>query len=292
MSAPTVWALRVAWVTLPLTSGPLFAAALDPTRDTFRTVASLGLWGAWAVGLLATLVPHVLTLTVVRILLPAAVPAAVWAAVVADDASTAAVVVGLVAATVAALLSLAPGVGARFVDGSSYGDERRLPLRAPTLVAVALVPPVWALTVAGLVTGPLLLADRRWVLGGILTAAGWALAAVLARSLHQLSRRWLVFVPAGVVVHDLLALREPVLFPMTSLVALGPAPAGTAATDLTLAAAGTPLRLALGMPVTVTTGAGFGRRAGQELRLDELLVAPTLPGRATAIAAERGLPVG
>jgi hypothetical protein len=292
MSTPVVWAFRAAWATLPLTAGPLFAEALEPTHQTFRLAVGGGLWVVWAAALLGALVPHVLTLTPVRIVAPAAVAAAVWAAVAAEEPGWPVVVVAVVAAGAAATLAFSPGLGDRFVDGSSYGDERRTPLRAPVLLAAGPVPVVWAATVAGATAGPLLLASRQWVTGAALTAIGLPIAVLGVRSLHRLARRWLVFVPAGVVVHDHLALGEPTLFPTRSLVAIGPAPADTSATDLTLAAAGTPLRLALAGPTTVVTGAGFGRRRGEELRVVEVLVAPGLPGRALAVAAERGLPIG
>jgi hypothetical protein len=292
MSAPVVvWVLRVAWISLPLTAGPLFADALDPREPTFRTGASLALWGLWALTLLAALVPHVLTLTAVRLVAPAAGAAAVWAAVTADT-STAAAVGGLVAAVAVGLLSLAPDVGDRFVDGSSYGDERRLALRAPAVLVLGPVPLTWAVAIAGAAAGPLLLLARQWVAGGIATVLGWAAAVVAVRSLHRLARRWLVLVPAGLVVHDHLALREPVLFPATSLVAVGPAPAGTDVTDLSLAAAGTPLRVALDRPAGVVTGPGFGRHAGEERTVTSFLVSPTRPGRAVQVAAARGLPIG
>lgn len=291
MSAVAVWVFRAAWVTLPLTAGPLFADALDPTDEGFRTAVSIGLWVGWALALLAALVPNVLTLTALRVLAPAAVPAAAWAAVTGEGSTTSAVV-GVVAASVAAVVSLAPGVGDRFVDGSSYGDERRLALRAPALLAAGPVPAAWAVTVAGATAGPLLLAAGQWVVGGVLTAVGLPVAALAVRALHRLSRRWLVFVPAGVVVHDHLALREPVLFAAGSLHAIGLAPADTTATDLTLAAPGTPLRLALTATQTVVLGPGFAKRAGEELAVHQLLVAPSLPGRALGVAAARGLPVG
>ena len=56
---------------------------------------------------------------------------------------------------------------------------------------------------AGVVTGPQLLADRQWLIGGVAVAVGAAVGAVGARQLHLLSRRWLVFVPAGVVKLEL-----------------------------------------------------------------------------------------
>ncbi len=54
--------------------------------------------------------------------------------------------------------------------------------------------------------GPLALAARAWVPGVLLTAAAVALGWFLGRRFHRLARRWLVLVPAGVVVHDHLVL--------------------------------------------------------------------------------------
>jgi hypothetical protein len=68
-----------------------------------------------------------------------------------------------------------------------------------------------ALIAGGVSVGPLLLADGRYVAGVPVTLAGFAITFVLARSLHALARRWLVLVPAGVVVADPLTLVDPVL---------------------------------------------------------------------------------
>ena len=72
-------------MTLPLTLGPLLADALDPRADEFRSTVSVGCWVVWAATLVAMLVPRDLTLTVVRVVVPAAVPAAAWAALATDD---------------------------------------------------------------------------------------------------------------------------------------------------------------------------------------------------------------
>ena len=59
--------------------------------------------------------------------------------------------------------------------------------------------------------------------GAAATAVGAPLAAAAARRLHVLARRWVILVPGGVVVHDPLALREPVLMPRSSITTVAPA---------------------------------------------------------------------
>ena len=71
----------------------------------------------------------------------------------------------------------------------------------------------WAVLVAAVTAGPLLLAARLWVAGALLTALGAALAIVTARALHGLSERWAVLVPAGLVLHDPMTVTDPFLLP-------------------------------------------------------------------------------
>ena len=106
-----------------------------------------------------------------------------------------------------------PTTGDVLLNGSSYGHERRLPLRVPGPVLLGPLVLAWAAIVAPLVAGPLLLAARAWIAGAAVLVLGLPLAAVGVRSLHGLARRWLVLVPAGLVLHDHQALVEPVLFP-------------------------------------------------------------------------------
>ena len=49
-----LWLLRVAWITLPVTAGPAASASLAPWSDGPRVAGAVLLWGAWALGLLAT----------------------------------------------------------------------------------------------------------------------------------------------------------------------------------------------------------------------------------------------
>ena len=284
-----VWALRIAWIAQPFTLGPVIGDALDGAGQPLRTVTSVAAWTIWAVALVGLLVPRTETLTLVRIWIPAAAAAAVWAALAAPDPD-ASTIVGIVAAVVAGALVLAPEIGARFVDGSSYGDERRLPLRPGAPLLLGPIQLAWAITVAGPTLGPLALLDRRWVIGSVATLVGVPAALLTARALHQLARRWVVFVPAGVVLHDLTVVREPVLFPRSTIVALGPAPADTTGHDLTDQALGLALRVRTDPPTVFAPAARRGQATAIEA--DEVLFTPTRPGAVMAVAASRRLRIG
>jgi len=219
------WPLRVTWALLPLVLGPLLADALDPHDTLFRRGVSIALWVLWALTLVATAVPRPITLTLIRIVVPASCAAALWAALAHGAHASAAV--GLVGALVATVCALLPTTGDAFADGASYGDERRFLLRPPGAYLLGPIELAWAIVVAGVAAGPLLILARQWIAGVVVTIVGLVAAKRAWRSLHALSNRWLVFVPAGVVLHDALALAEPVLFARANVVSFGPAPADT-----------------------------------------------------------------
>jgi hypothetical protein len=280
------WPARVTWLVLPVLLGPAVGDALDDASRPIQVVASIGLWLGWAAVLVATLVPTTVSLTALRCATPAAVAAAV-AATVADGAS-AATVVGLAAALVAALAAFWPGTAEAFVAGSSYGNERRMPLRVPGPLLAGPLVLIWVAAAAGVAVGPLLLAARQWIAGGAALAVGLPVAVVAFRSLHTLARRWLVFVPKGVVVHDPLALAEPVLLRRSDVRSFGPAPADTAALDLTRGALGLALEVTLAPPVSVVL-AGGRQGVSEATTAAALLVAPSRPGAVLAEARHRRL---
>ena len=116
-----------------------------------------------------------MTLTIIRVAAPAAVTTAVWA--------TAAVLVGgrvegarsgSHRRSLAAAAALSPLTGDAFVNGSAYGPERRMALR-PTVPALLLAPLAWAVGVAGLAAGPLLLAAGA--VAGRASPPSWSAAA-------------------------------------------------------------------------------------------------------------------
>jgi len=266
------WILRAWWLALPLTAGPAFSDALHSADVPVRTLASVGLWVGWAVGLAATLVPHPLSLTALRVLAPAGVVAAIVTAVGQEGAALA-----VAWTAVAAGLSLAPDTGILCVNGPAYPNERRFPLRAPGALLLGPLELAWALVVAGVVAGPLLLAGHHWVLGAIATAVGLPVASLLARSLHQLSKRWVVFVPAGLVLVDPIGLVDSVLVRRQQLRSLAPAPAATGGLDLTQGAPGLALQATLNEEVDVVL-ARPGPRQGEAIKATAIVFTPTLPG--------------
>jgi hypothetical protein len=277
------WILRAWWLAMPFTAGPAFADALNGAAAPVRTLASVGLWTGWAVGLSATLVAHPVALTALRVVAPAAVVAAVIAAVGSEGSALA-----VAWTAVAAALALAPDTGTLCVNGPAYPNERRFPLRAPGPLLLGPLELAWAGVVAGTVAGPLLLADRHWLLGSLVTAVGLPLAWLLVRSLHQLSKRWVVFVPAGLVLVDPIGLMDSVLIRRQELRRLGPAPAASPALDLTQGALGLALEADLSEEVDVVL-ARPGRRQGEATKAAAILFTPTLPGAVLEEAEGRRL---
>lgn len=281
--------LRAVWLALPLAVGPALAAALDERLDTLRTVATVMAWGGWVVVLIATLVARASSLTVIRVGAPGALALAMWAAGPGSgsvDLLRGTVAVGVAGAAVA--LALAPLVGDAFVTGSAYGTERRFALRCPPMLA-ALAIVTWTVVAVGAVAGPLLLASEMWVAGAAALVVGAGVAAAGIRSLHQLARRWLVFVPSGLVVHDPVARPDAVMAPRPLIESLGPAPSGGDALDLSLGATGLSLVLATSeaLPVTVRRGR---RDMGTEAAT-HVSFTPNRPGAVLAEAQARRIPV-
>ena len=268
------WPARLTWLLLPLVSGPALGDALDGASRPVQVVASAGLWVGWAAVLVATLVPTTVSLTALRVVAPAAVVAA-GAALVAGDTSTADAV-GLAGALAACLAAFWPGTGQVFIDGSSYGDERRMPLRVPGPVLAGPLVVVWGVAAAGVSAGPLLLAARQWVGGAVALAVGLPAAWFAVRAMHRLTRRWVVFVPNGMVVHDPLALAEPVLLRRAAVRSFGPAPADTTALDLTRGALGLALEIDVTPPVDLLVRTG--RDAAEAAETGALVISPTRPG--------------
>lgn len=280
------WVVRVLWVALPFTAGGALGAALGAASRPVQLVATIGLWTAWALGVVASAVALPVSLTVLRVLAPAATAAAVAAALGGHGSALA---VGWAAVTAGWVFS--PTLGTVCVNGPAYPNERRFLLRAPGALLWGPLAVAWALALAGVATGPLLLGARRWVWGAIATVIGLPLAAVLLRAVHDLSRRWVVFVPAGVVLHDPLTVVDPVLFRRQSVRRLGPAPQATRALDLSQKSPGLALELDLAEEVELAL-VRPGRRLGDTVKTARLVFTPTRPGALLDYARGRRLPVG
>lgn len=280
------WTLRAAWAVLALTAGPSLGAALHGHSRPVQLVASTVLWAAWAAVVTATLVAHPLALTVLRVVTPGALVAALAAAV---DGHPSAVAVGSTA--LALVLAFLPETGARYVNGPAYPNERRLPLRVPGPLLLGILPLAWTLAVGAPVGVLLLLACRRWVAGGLLAVVGLPVAGLLMAAMNNLSRRWVVFVPAGLVLHDPIALADPVLFRRQTIEVLRPAPADTDSLDLTQRAPGLALELVLTEKVPMMLMRP-GTRIGESGSSARLLFTPTRPGEVLKEAAARRITTG
>ena len=150
-------------------------------------------------------------------------------------------------------------------------------------------PLVGLATIAGVAGGPLLLADERWVFGLIVSALGFGGAYLGFRTLNQLTRRFLVFVPNGFVIHDTTVMPEPVLFTTRELAGIGPAVAETSAKDLTAQALGLALEVKLAEPTELTFVTG--RESSEDQTVRSLLISASRPAAVLTVALERGIPI-
>ena len=249
-SRSVLLAVRVAWFALPLTAGPALAHGLRDASTPVQVVASALAWSGVGCVAVAVLVPRTVSLTALRIGAPAALAASIWAAVTAATVGGAELVaIGWTALLAAVVL---------FVPVVTDLVRRRLVVRTRAAHgaahAGAAVPRSGRARV-GRRRG------RRRAQGRSCSrrergspassrvasrASCWCAPAL--RSLHQLSRRWVVFVRVGFVLHDPLAPRRPGAVPEPGRSSLGPAPADAErdATDLTGRALGLALECACG----------------------------------------------
>jgi hypothetical protein len=282
-AAVLVWSLRGTWAALALTAVG-FGEALSDSSRPVQIVAMIGLWAGWALGLLTTLVPTTTSLTGVRLLAPLAPVTAVMSLV--TGGSEVLGIVALALGLVACAVAFTGEIGEMFAQGSAYGAERRLPLRPPAPLVPVLVL-LWCLLAAGVVSGPLLLAARSWVLGTVVCVLAAVLVVVLVPRFRVLADRWLVIVPAGLVVHDPHLLAETFMVPASAVAGLSLAEADTEAADVTGNALGYAVEIALRDFDKIVLAADRQNPGGRALHVKSILVSPTRPGRAIAAWSAR-----
>jgi hypothetical protein len=192
-----------------------------------------------------------------------------------------------------AVLSLSAPVGYTFINGSSYGDERRFPLRPPGPVVFGPLELVWVAMVASFLAGPLLLAAKQWIPGAIISVLAVGLCVAGARALHQLSKRWLVFVPAGLVLVDRATLLDALLVQRHVVSSIGIAEEDSAATDLSAGAIGlqVELRLSTTDSIIPTPARRDRHKMIEPIDVDAVRFTPSRPGWVLDAAKERRLTV-
>ena len=281
-----LWPARILWFLLAVLVGPAVGELVGTQTSGFTTVVEVMLWLGWFVGLVALLAPSTVSLTAIRILAPM-VPIGVALSALLTGSYGPDVVLAVVGSLVAAAVLFLPQTGDLMINGSSYGAERRLALRPPAGALLGPVQVAWLACASGLVAGPLLLASERWIFGLIALAGGAGLVYWAGRALHQLSKRWIVFVPVGFVIHDYYVLAESLLLQRKTIAELGPAPAQPmAAADLSGGALGLALQVSLTEPTPIAVK---NKREVASTKAPKLIFTPSLPGRLLAEARVRGL---
>lgn len=284
-----LWPMRVLWFGLLVVSGLGFREIFESSSSSVSTVAELMLWASWFVGLVALLAPSTLALTILRVIAPASIAAPLLGATLTGTWSGP-IIAGLGIGVLTCILAFSPPVGDVMVNGSSYGPERRLALRPPAAVLLGPIQLAWLLLFFGLISGPLLIAAGRYFLAVPALLIGAVLVNQTSRSLHQLSRRWVVFVPAGFVIHDYWVLAESILFRRNQIRALGPSALDVGNfLDLSGNARGLALMVQLDEKVPLALRA---KRDIQTFSAHRLVFVPTLPGLLLHEARVRGIKIG
>lgn len=278
------WILRALWLVTGLVGSAALDGALDGRGAAGATIARAVLGATWVAGVIAMAVPAVRSLTAVRVIVPLAIPAmiAMWAC--GGDATDSVVALG--AAALATVSAGSAELGRAFVQASAYGAEDRHLLRPPAAyLAAAIVS--WTLAAAALTAGTALLADERWLAGAPVFVLGVLVGGWAVPRWHRLTRRWLVVVPVGLVVHDPLVLAETLMLRRHEIAGLALASAGTGAADLTGPAGGHAVEISTTGTTTVVLAGTPRQPGGSAIHLTACLVAPSRPGRALAAATRR-----
>jgi len=258
-----MWAARAVWAAVGVLA-PWDTVADGRSAAVSAVLRSWG-WTSWLTVMVALFVPAALSLTLVRTLVPA----------VAVTAFFMGIGVWLFVAVVILLVLLSRDVADVLVQGSAYGAETRFALRTPVpYLAPAVL--VWAALVSTTVGGSLLLASGNLAAGIPVTAGGALLAWKVPVRLHRLSRRWLVVVPAGLVVHDHLVLGETMMVRRNHLGAVTLVERAGDEADLTGAVPGRRVRIAMTQPDKVILSPITMRTLGttEALHVTSFAVAP------------------
>jgi hypothetical protein len=285
-----VWTARIAWLAVAVVGGAAIGDALDGRSRAVQLTGTTGAWVGWAAGAAALAVAGVGTLTLVRAVVPGSlVVAAVALALGAEAGVTIQLVVPAAIAT--ALVGSAE-FGRVFIQASAYGDEQRFGLRPPIGYSLACAVS-WLLTATALVVAPVAWAAAAWLPAIAATAVAGAGLFVLPIRWHQLSRRWFVIVPAGVVVHDPVVLNDTLMMPSRTVASVALDEQGAAsqtAADLTGPTPGLRVEIVLVEPTTAVFAATPAEPTGRAIHLTALVISPTRPGSVIRALRARGYP--
>ena len=271
-----VWASRLSVIATGL-AVPLLNNALRQMSSLAGISSTVGIWLLWSIALLCTLVPSSSALTAIRLALPTIF--VIIAAVAITSDMTSGVAAALAISLLSSLFIFSGDIGNSFVQLAAYGDERRFLLRCPPAMLVVQVLS-WLVWVALAIVAINLLASDALILGAFVAVAALLLTIALPRRFHRFSRRWLVSVPAGLVIHDHVVLAETAMFMNNAVVKIGVDLAPSEAADLSGKCSGVGLLIALKDFDTVVLAATPKTPGGSAIHVKSMRVCPTRPGRA------------
>lgn len=269
-----LWLARASWLVVALCA-PWWSLS-DGRSVAVATALQAWGWGVWLIVGASLLVPTPASLTAIRITVPIIVAqsiAVIWHGDPTQNAFLQAFAVA--GAVVTWRLSYNPIVVDDMVQGGAYGQEIRFALRTPwPHVLPAIV--AWLIFVGSLTIGTLLLAAQQWIAGVLLTAIGVALVRTVPKRIHRLSRRWLVLVPAGIVIHDHMVLAETMMLRRHNITFLNLVDVAGEEADLTGGVLGS--RLVVGArnadKVILTPIAARLLKTGEALHVQSFAIAP------------------
>lgn len=271
-----IWASRVSVVVAGFIV-PFINSSLKQMASLTGICSTVALWFLWSIALLCTLVPSSTSLTAIRLALPTLSVVVISVAVGVGMSSG--IAAALAISVLASLLVMSGEVGNSFVQLAAYGDERRYLLRCPpALLSVQILS--WLVWLALSYVAINAFSSDSPILGAIATAFALALTIVLPPRFHRFSRRWLVAVPAGLVIHDHVVLAETAMFMHNAVAEIGSETAQSEAADLSGKCRGLGLVIALKDFDTVVFAATPKTPGGTAIHVKSLRVCPTRPGRA------------
>ena len=268
--------LRILLSCLPFI-GAGVGGLLDNRSVAVQVTGTTLAWAVWGTVVIASSINHPITLTVLRIGTP--VVAGFMILDIFNQGTSSGQVIKVAVSVAILLLSFSAEIGSIYVQASAYGDEKRFALRPP----VVLIAPILlsALVVdLSIISLPLLVAAKNWSIAAVSLAGLYVSTKYLLPRIHLLSRRWLVFVPAGVVVHDEIVLSTNLMIRKQDLFQIQLARNNSAAADLSALTWGVPLELTLNKPLDISLTSIGAKHLNtiSAIHAQSVLIATSRPG--------------
>ena len=250
---------------------------LDDRSDAVQITGTALAWAVWGVVVIASYISHPITLTVLRIGIPVITGFMIFVAVTQGFSGSQ--IISAAVSVAVLLLSFSAEIGGIYVQASAYGDEKRFALRPPV---VLVAPILLSSMVADLssIALPLLVAARNWTVAAVALVSLYLSVRYLLPRIHLLSRRWLVFVPAGVVVHDEIVLSINLMIKKQDLAQVQLARDNSAAADLSALTWGVPLEFLFNKPLDVALSSIGAKHLNSvsAIHATSIIIAPSRPG--------------